>query len=206
MKTKIYLLFTLFTVVFAQAQKAQFGLKGGLNIANASLSGEDSPDGKSLAGFHIGLFTDVKLSDKFSFQPELLYSAQGTQFDYVIFFEGNNYSTSSKLKLGYINIPLMIKFYADKKFYLEFGPQIGFLTKADLEVTVLNQSNTVDFKDSMNSTDFGLNFGFGYDVSKKVVLSARYNQGLSNGFDTEPGDNSELKNNVFSFSVGYKFQ
>jgi opacity protein-like surface antigen len=203
---KNLLLFALIIGFASHAQKPQFGLKAGLNIANAALSGDGSPDGKSLAGFHVGLFTDFKLSSKFSFQPELLYSAQGTQFDYVVNFEGVNYDTSSKLKLNYINIPLMMKYYADPKFYLEFGPQIGFLTSADIEVTVLGTTSTQDFKDSMNSTDFGLNFGLGYDVSKKVVLSARYNQGLSNGFNTEPGDNSKLKNNVISFSLGYKFQ
>jgi opacity protein-like surface antigen len=206
MKNKIILLFALLIVLSAQSQKAQFGIKGGLNLANAKLTGEGAPDGNSLTGFHIGLFTDIKISKKFSFQPELLYSTQGTQFNLTVDFEGDSYYTSNKLKFGYFNIPLMMKYYADPKFYLEFGPQIGFLTKADLEVNVLGTSSTQDFIDSMNKTDFGLNFGLGYDVSKKVVLSARYNQGLSNGLDAPPGDNSTLKNNVISFSLGYKFQ
>jgi len=206
MKRKIYVVVALFILTSLQAQKAQFGLKGGLNIANASLKGEELPKGKSLTGFHIGLFTDIKISKKFSFQPELLYSTQGTQFNLDFFFGGDVYNVDAKLRLGYINIPLMMKYYPEAKFYLEFGPQIGFLTSAEFEVSALGTTDTQDFKDSMNSTDFGLNFGAGYEVSKKVVLSARYNLGLSNGFDTEPGDNSTFKNSVFSFSLGYKFQ
>jgi hypothetical protein len=50
-----------------------------------------------------------------------------------------------------------------------------------------------------------LNLGAGYDFTEKLSAGLRYNFGLSNIAKTEDGDNIEIKNGVFSLSVGYKF-
>lgn len=190
----------------SKSKDVTFGLKGGLNIANCNVTGDGSPSTKSLTNFHIGSFVEIKLNDKIAFQPELLYSVQGFKFDQVVDVEGDLYDTRNTLKFGYINIPLMMKYYPDAKFYLEAGPQIGFLTSANIEVSIpFVGSAEEDVKESFNSIDFGLNFGAGYDISDKVFLSLRYNLGLSNIADTEPGDNSKIKNSVFQISLGYKF-
>ena len=100
----------------------------------------------------------------------------------------------------------MFKYYPQEKFYFEAGPQIGFLTSAKLEVEVLGYgSNTQDAKDSFKSSDFGLNFGLGYNFTKRVTSNVRYNLGLSNIANTESGDNTTIKNSVFSISLGYIF-
>lgn len=38
---------------------------------------------KSKAGFHVAGFVAVKLFDKFTFQPEVLYSNQGVKVDNI---------------------------------------------------------------------------------------------------------------------------
>jgi len=93
----------------------------------------------------------------------------------------------------------MAKYYVAKSFSLEAGPQIGFLVSA--------KSEGVDVKDFVESIDFGLNLGAGYDFTEKFSAGLRYNFGLSNIAKTEPGDgdNTDIKNGVFSISVGYKF-
>jgi hypothetical protein len=60
-------------------------------------------------------------------------------------------------------------------------------------------------KEFFNTVDFGMNVGLGYNFSKNVLVSARYNFGLTNIADTEPGDNTKMKNSVFSLSLGYIF-
>lgn len=190
---------------FTYAQKAEFGIKGGLNVANQSFSGDGAPSPSSLIGFHIGGFAEIKISEKFSIQPELLYSTQGSKFDLFVNNDGIDYDTENTFKLAYINIPVMFKYYAADKFSLEAGPQIGFLVDSKLEVNVLGQSVSQDAKDLFESVDFGFNLGAGYDFTKKVSAGIRYNFGLTNVFKTEAGDNSEVKNSVFSISVGYKF-
>jgi len=188
---------------FVNAQKAQFGFKGGLNVANQSFSGDGAPSPSSKVGFHVGGFVEIKVSDKFAIQPELLYSTQGSKFNEIVNYQGTDYKAEVTLKLSYINIPFMLKYYAADKFSLEAGPQIGFLTTAKLAVKNQGNSNEQDIKDIFKSTDFGLNLGVGYEFAKNFSAGVRYNIGLTNIVKDGSGD--EIKNNVFSLSLGCKF-
>ncbi len=58
----------------------KFGVKTGLNFADVS---GDQVDGfETVTVFHFGVMAEFIISDKFSFQPELLYSGQGYSEDY----------------------------------------------------------------------------------------------------------------------------
>jgi opacity protein-like surface antigen len=194
-------------ISFTYAQKAQFGIKGGLNSSN--FSGDTGGiDFKSRVGFNLGAFAAIKLSEKITLQPEILYSTQGAKaVNVTALYDDILYTGYVKFNLSYINVPVMVKYYVADKFNLEVGPQIGFLTSAKTSTKLDGFSQTVDedIKDSFESVDFGLNFGAGYDFTKNVSAGIRYNLGLANIAKTEPGDNSKLENSVFSLSVGYKF-
>jgi len=183
---------------FSNAQETKFGVKAGVNLH--TLTG-DVEDQSSKIGFQAGAFAEFKLSDKFAIQPELLYSTQGTKFE-----EGDD---EIKYNLSYLNIPVMAKYYVAEKFSLEAGPQIGFLLSAkgkyDFVEDGVSVSGDEDIKDSFESIDFGLNFGAGYDFTENLSAGLRYNLGLSNIAKTEDGNDSKVKNGVFSLSVGYKF-
>lgn len=192
---------------FANAQEVKYGLKGGLNLSNFSGDTEDV-NLKSKAGFNIGGFVEIKLSDKYAIQPELLYSTQGSkvkgefvQIDDVL-YRGN-----VCFNLSYINVPVMFKYYVVDKFNVEAGPQIGFLASAKTKTTIdgYNGSNELDAKEIFKSIDFGLNLGVGCDFTENIFASARYNLGLANIAKTDAGDDSKIHNSVFSLSVGYKF-
>jgi opacity protein-like surface antigen len=187
---------------FSNAQETRFGVKGGINLH--TITG-DVEDASSKVGFQIGGFAEFKLSDKFAIQPEILFSAQGAKSEW----SEEGISGEDKLNLGYLNIPVMAKFYVAEKFSLEAGPQIGFLlsAKSKSEATFDGEtySEDVDVKDSFESIDFGVNFGAGYDFTENLSAGLRYNLGLSNIAKTEDGDDSKIKNSVFSLSVGYKF-
>ncbi|WP_026727601.1 porin family protein [Flavobacterium denitrificans] len=187
---------------FANAQDAKFGIKGGMNLS--TLTG-DIEDPSSKVGFHVGGFAEIKLSEKFAVQPELLYSTQGAKEKGEFEYEGNVYDAEIDYKLAYINLPIMAKYYIVDKFNVEAGPQIGFLVSAKAEATVLGNSAEEDVKDSFKSVDFGLNLGAGYDFTDKFSAGARYNIGLSNMIDGEAADYVKAHNGVFSLSVGYKF-
>jgi hypothetical protein len=190
MKKIILTAAAVFAFGFANAQDVKFGVKGGLNVANFSGDIEDS---SALTGFHVGGFAEIKISEKFAIQPELLFSAQGADGD------GGNFS------LSYINVPVMAKFYVADKFNLEAGPQIGFLTSAKVKT----QGMSIDAKELFNSTDFGMNFGAGYDFTENLSVGARYNVGISKLFSEEfenaLGSDVTVHNSVFSVSLGYKF-
>lgn len=214
MKKLLFAAIAVFTFGSANAQDMSFGAKAGLNVA--SVSGDDTDGQKSLLGAHFGVFAEFKVSDKFSFQPELLYSMQGAKAESAETetFGGQTYSYSKeiKLKLSYLNIPLMAKYYVTEKFSLETGPQIGFLLKAENEsestVTTpggsVSNSETTDGKDFTKGVDFGLNFGLGYNFTENVSAGVRYNLGLSDINDIE-GYTGKNQNSVFQVSLGYKF-
>jgi long-subunit fatty acid transport protein len=198
---KVFLsMITILSLGFANAQEVKFGLKGGLNVANLSFSGNGAPSTSSLVGFHIGGFTEIKVSDKFSVQPELLYSTQGAKFKM-----SQDGVTLNSFKLGYINLPVMAKYYVAKNFSLEAGPQLGFLTSAKANASGSGTTVDVDVKKIFETIDFGLNFGAAYDLTEKFSAGLRYNLGLSNIAKTEEGDSDTVKNSVFSLSIGYKF-
>ena len=203
MKKIILSAIAVFTFGFTNAQKAQFGLKGGLNIANQNFSSSDGEnlDSDALVGFHIGGFVDIKIADKFSIQPEVLYSTQGTK---PSLDEGDSEGFES-FKTSYINVPVMVKYYAAKNFNLELGPQIGFLASAKIKANPGGNSIEVDAKQLYQSIDFGLNVGAGYDFTKNVSASVRYNFGLADiGAGEFGGNNIDINNNVLSISVAYK--
>lgn len=188
MKKIILTVAAVFAFGFANAQDVKFGVKGGLNVANFS---GDVDGNSALVGFHVGGFAEIKISEKFAVQPELLFSTQGAKF--------NEAGTDVNFNLSYLNIPVMAKYYVADKFSLEAGPQIGFLTNAKAKAG----SEKVDIKDDFESIDFGVNFGAGYDFTENLSAGLRYNLGLSN--IAKDSGNDKVHNNVFSLSVGYKF-
>lgn len=207
MKKIILSAIAVMTFAFVNAQDVKYGVKGGVNISNFS-GDTDGTDLKSRVGFNIGGFVEIKFSEKFALQPEILYSTQGTKFKNVGAEVGGSFYTGDiNFNLAYINIPVMFKYYGTKKFSIEAGPQIGFLTSAKSKTKLdgFNRTNQIDVKDIFESIDFGLNLGAGYDFTENIFVGARYNFGLANIAKTEAGDNTKLHNSVFSFSVGYKF-
>ena len=185
MKKIILSAIAIMTIGFANAQETKFGLKGGLNIANVS----GLSDSASLTSFHIGGVVEIKVSEKFSVQPELLYTAQGVK---------GNSNNSGSVELNYIAIPVMAKYYVAPKFALEAGPQVAFNTAAK---SVFG-GNSVDIKEFVNSTDFSMNVGASFDVTDNFFAGVRYTAGLTKVFKDSQDSN---KNNVFQIFVGYKF-
>ncbi len=195
------------TFAFSNAQEIKFGVKGGANLHTVT---GDIKNASPKVGFQVGGFAEFKISDKFSIQPEVLYSTQGVKIK-----ESEpelNYSSEVKLNLAYLNIPVMAKFYVVERFSLEAGPQIGFLLSASVKDNYKENDKVVRFsgndnvKKYMESIDFGVNFGAGYDFTENLSVGARYNLGLSKLDKTEKGEEKIKRNNgVFSLSVGYKF-
>ena len=193
-----------FGISFAQEETKsgsdiKYGAKGGLNLAN--IVGNDAGDANNYIGFNVGFFVEIPVTDKLIFQPEILYSAQGSKSDGII----DGYNVDATLKFNYINVPLMFKYQVANKFSLEAGPYIGFLTSAKLKFDVEGLgSDTVDMKDDVKSTDFGIGVGMNYEFSDVIFANARYQGGLTEIGDSEAGGNS-VKNSVFQIGLGFRF-
>jgi len=190
-KSLLIIAIIFFGLTNLNAQEVKFGAKAGLNLA--SISGDETDGLDSRTAFHLGVVAEISVSEKFSVQPELLYSAQGASDS----FEGIDVD----LKIDYINLPVMAKFYVAEGFSLEAGPQVGFLLSAKGE----GGGESIDFKDETKGIDFGANFGVGYKLESGLNFGARYNFGLSNINDGEGSDEFKNQNSVIQLSVGYFF-
>ncbi|SEW35667.1 porin family protein [Chitinophaga arvensicola] len=180
------------TMLAVQAQTVKFGVKGGLNISKLT----NTDDSKTLAGFNAGGLVNIGLNESWAIQPEVLYSTQGSKAK--TFGAWGLLPSEASLKLNYINVPVMVQYSIVPAFYLEAGPQVGFLTAAHLKYGSINK----DVKDGMKSVDFGIGFGFGYKFDMGLGVSGRYNFGLTNVYDN---DNQDSKNSVAQIGLFYTF-
>ncbi|UVD79575.1 PorT family protein [Myroides albus] len=194
----------------AQEKEIKFGAKVGLNESKFS-----NADGLSTrTSFHIGAVAEIPITEKFSIQPELLYSGQGAKFDGAGSYddgllEFREVKVEGTFKQNYILLPIMAKYYVWKGLNLQAGPQIGFLTTAKLhydkveipEAGISANNHSVSIKQMMNKVDFGLNFGIGYELPIGVFFDLRANIGLS----SINKEGASSKNQVSQLSVGYKF-
>lgn len=176
---------------YSQSSKREegikLGFKAGLNVSNF-MSDDIEEDMAIRTSIHIGFLAEVIISDKASFQPELLYSGQG----YV--------GEATKKKFNYINVPLLLKYYVAENISIEAGPQVGFLISS---IERGNDGNA-DFEDQ-NLIDFGVNVGLGYELPSGIFFQGRYNLGLTNINGSDGADTFKYSNSVFQISVGYMF-
>ncbi|WP_312766360.1 porin family protein [Epilithonimonas sp.] len=222
---KLFLGLGLVAGTFAFAQTSpSFGLKAGLNVSSISKDGYE--DSKSKAGFYGGVFMNAPLSEMFSIQPEVLYSQLGSKVTQVSSgtILGTNYTnrTSASLNLDYITVPVMFQFHATPNFYLEAGPEFGFLVSAKAkdfasttvsggETTTTNESG--DIKDNFSGFNMGAGLGLGFNFTENFGINARYVAGFtdinkkSNNEDgnTTLEQSGKNRNNTFQVGLSYKF-
>lgn len=167
------------------AQEVKFGAKAGLNFA--FITGDNTEDLTPNTDFHFGVMAEWKVSNKFALQPEIIYSGQGSDL---------NILSEDRISLNYLNVPIMGKYYATKRLSIEVGPQIGFLLST--------KGGTLDYKDLLKTTDFGVNFGVGYKLNNGLNFSARYNLGLTN-INNVDNSTEKHRNGVVQLSIGYFF-
>lgn len=178
MKKIILCAFAVCAFAFSNAQdsKLSFGMKAGVNFSNVSGAKVDGKDAKGRTGFYVGGLADYSISDKFSIQPEVLYSMEG----------------ADKNSLDYIRIPVMAKYEVVENFSILAGPSFAFRMAAENALV----------EKSTKSSDFGLGIGAAYAFGN-IFVDARYNMGLS---DIKDGDQKDsLKNNNIQLGIGYKF-
>lgn len=195
--------------LFAQSGEEKIGFKAGLNLAN--IHGDDAEDNKMKMGFHIGGFATIPFGN-LSFQPELLISTRGYKVD------TEDDDSEASLNLMYVDIPLLLKFYATDNFNIHVGPQIGFNLSSKYKMDPEPDGFDGDASDETNSIDYGAALGLEYDTDMGLVVGARYYYGFANiGKDYEETievmgqttkvevDALDQKNNMIQIYVGIGF-
>jgi hypothetical protein len=187
MKTKLYVLVAGFILLSTTTQAQKFGLRAGINLSNEKASAAGvSVRASSKVGFTVGAFADWEITNAFSIQSELNYSQMGAKVG------------SQKETLDYIAIPVLAKFRLGE-LGIYAGPQASFLVGGRDKF----EGQTIGVASQFKMLDLSAVGGAEYVFAKKLVVSARYQLGLTNISDM--GVAAKLINKGASFTLGYKF-
>ena len=183
MKTRSYVLFTMFLLLFTAPAQAQvdIGVIGSVNFATISGEDEDGEniqsDRRTLYGF--GGVLDVHLNEHWSLRTEPMYLQKGTKN-----VDGDDVS----FKAEYLEVPLFLKYTLGSgpaRPYVMAGPSIGFRLNSELSSADDALSGTFDADDVTESIDFGVDFGAGLSLQLSGVsffIEGRYDLGVADVF------------------------
>lgn len=181
------IIITVIGLTVLHAQDITVGAKAGVNLATLH---PDKNDPATRSSFHLGMMVEIPLIDALRLQPELLYSAQGVR---------DESDDDEVIKLDYLALPVMAKYYLWDALSMEAGPQFGILLSAKRK----DDGDTEDYKDSTKSTDIGLALGAKYRLVNKFNIGMRYYWGTN--VNKNEDSRTQVKNRVFQISVGYFF-
>ena len=124
---------------FANAQDIKLGLKGGANLYDAS--GTAFKDGFNF-GYQVGAFLELMATKKYGIQPEVLFSESTVRpgNDFSSLYNDLTVTGLTKIKLKYLNIPILFNYKPIPFLTLQLGPQFGIL----MSQTQSLKDNTLD--------------------------------------------------------------
>jgi hypothetical protein len=178
----------LSNVLFAQG--FELGIKGGADVQK--ISGVSFKE-EFAYGYHLGAYTEIKLSKTFSIQPELYYSAASMN-------KGNSFDTlytsidPKKIKFGYMNIPILFNIKLSDKVKLQVGPRYGILSNTNLSIKA-------NAEKALKMGDFSFVSGIQLQYSK-IKVYARYQIGLTN--INEISNKENWKSQSIHIGIGLK--
>src|SRR5690606_18002393 len=157
-----------------KAQEVRLGAKAGINFSNF---GGDVEDSDMRTGFHIGGLVEIPFNERFSIQPEVLYTAQGAEFNESGSFGGVPYNYNVTTKLDYIQLPVMAKVYVVEGLALEAGPQVAFLVadkyEFDGDLGPFDDEGDGDLDENdLSSIDVSLGAGASYRLPMELTFGA----------------------------------
>lgn len=173
-----------------------------LGYSSANYYSNENLDNSPISGVQFGVASDYFFNNRWSLHTGLLYQKMGSKID-----------DGYKEKLGYLTIPINANWHfgSTRKWYLNFGPSIGFLLSAKAEIRGANfdpldpafSTGTYDIKDLVNPIQLGLNYGIGYKifVNEKFSLSIDY-QGMAGLSEVAKDGFYTLKNSYSSINIG----
>jgi hypothetical protein len=210
---------TLGTLTFAQSQPS-FGIKAG--VISSGMKGDavnslqnlmDFTNGGVTTSNHTGFFVggnvSLPISDLVSVEPGLYYSEKGYDMRGDLNLKGLKFlgaNAKANLASHYVDMPVLLKLNFNG-LQVFAGPQVSYLTKADLRTTagalgfnVLDK--TMDATDQFNRWDAAVTAGLGYQFASGFNVSASYDYGLSK---VDANKSFDSYNRGFRAGIGFKF-
>lgn len=188
-KGLIILFFAFFGALQTQAQVSfKPGLRGGANFSHFTkgdyyYSNTNNVDYNTHTDFYIGFYGALKLSKYYTLQPEIDYSAQGSEY------RSSNFG-SANFKVDYLQIGVVNKFTFNDQFNIHFGPTLDFVVSKNFNTEA--------------DVDMAFVLGAGFNFTPNFGIEARVKKGIIPVFYSDE-DNNDHTNVVFSLGATYTF-
>ena len=195
----VFVVGCLSSATTASAQGPSFGVKGGVNFATLSAETDPGPDFGYRIGLIAGGFFTWPMGSHLDVQPEGLFSQQGATV------EGSGVDHIT-IKLDSIVVPVLVRYKlrpTGQGLILFGGPSVGFNVKAKASASIGDQEITDDFSDEVESVDYALVFGAGWE-SGRFLIDGRYTWGLS-VLSNDPDDADQTRHRVVAVMAGFRF-
>ncbi len=197
----------------AATENFHFSLDGGLNFVDmTNLNG----DSWALANF--GLGTHIKLNDRWTLAPEFKPLSGRGERNITPFIEipediaDEISSAESRVKLNYIDIPVLVRYKANKHWYFAAGPQFSFRTSAKaITLASLNNGREIEIVDPIEDLvewyDFSFPIEVGYNFAQAshlggIDIRIRFAPGFVNVIEN---NDDGFKNNVVQLIASFPF-
>lgn len=191
---KLILLLVVVMPVSLYAQRFHGGLMGGFNVSQ--IDGDDLY-GFNKAGLVGGAFVYTDFNEKWGAIMEIRYSAKGSATP-------KDDLRNIKIRLQYIEIPLVAKYEIVKKLDIEAGVSFGYLFNAARD----DGYGYIKFENLENRTDLSICAGLSYLVFDKVDIGIRYSYSMfpiAGRYAGANYDTGALFNNVITFGFYFIF-
>lgn len=204
-KTLLCLLASLAFVATASAQHYQrniIGIRAGLDMSKVSMKVDDGT--MELAplrtSFHVGVTDQILLV-----RDTPLYLEAG------LMLHNKGYSSDlSKLRLMYLQVPVMLNYHFDLGFGFRAIPFVGFYYGLGVHGKLVRDTAQGELKTDvfgsdreLSRSDFGARIGVGFTY-KNIYLGVGYEGGFVN-YRHNDVDGIMMRNRTWTLSVGYNF-
>ena len=190
MKRFLILLFILMPVV-TSAQRFKGGVVAGFNVSQID---GDFWAGYNKAGLVGGAFVYTELKDSWGAHMEIRYSAKGSA--------NSIYSDlHRKIRLQYIEMPLLATYDFFKKFQAQGGFSIGYLFNA-----AQNDGYGYETFNQFDQFEIALNIGVNYEVLDRIGVNVRFAYSILPTYALYSGASFPyaMFNNVLTFALYYR--
>ncbi len=185
---KLILLLVIIMPMSIYAQRFHGGLIGGFNVSQID---GDAMYGFNKAGLVGGAFVFTDFTEKWGALMEIRYSAKGSATP-------KNDLRNIRIRLQYIEIPLVVKYEIVKKLDIQAGISFGYLFNAARD----DGYGYVKFENLDNRTDLLICAGLSYSIFEKFDIGIRYSYSMfpiAGRYANANYDTGALFNSVVTF-------
>ena len=196
-KLKIFWVFCAVCAVMPATAQFRFGIKGGVNIVNATFN-KDVYKLDNITGFHFGPVV------------EGMFGAGGIGADFGLLYSRKGFNTEpNTVKNDFIDVPVNVKF----KFgiplvnpFVAAGPFVSFRVAGGEQWDLKGNASGIVNQIKTQSFGAGLNFTAGAEILSRMQIGLTYGWGLTDNYKTfNANDLDSYKGKLHTWQVSAAF-